>query len=228
MVLNPSIPLDIFLPPNDFSNVHILGTKDQNGFNAGMFFIRAHKWSINLLASTMALDGTNTEVAAGFAEQTALYLMFNETIRHEHVLYQPRKWFNTYEFSFAYEGEPGNLFVHFVGLQEDRWGRMVKWLEILDSPEQEQWNIPLAQTKYPEDIEDFWSTVRDGKAAMAVELGHEKLSAAGLPENVRAAHDRLEYMLWSETDQPEAVRNATKELRTVVMKSPGFAKAAAS
>jgi galactosyl transferase GMA12/MNN10 family len=219
-VVNPAIPLDIFLPPNDFPDTHILVTKDQNGFNAGMLLLRVHKWSINLLADAMALR-QDPEVMEGFAEQTALYILFNHTENREHVLFQPRKWFNTYEFHFAYEGAPGDLFVHFVGLAEDRFQHMEKWLGILEGPERQQWEIPLEQTTYPSEIASFWTVMRDGKETVK----SQGLNSSSLSESLREARDHLELVLWSESDQPDTVRNATNTLRNAIADTPGFAAA---
>ena len=224
MVVNPAIPLETFIPPDDFSDVHVLASKDQNGFNAGMFFIRAHKWSISLLANAMTLEGLHPEVIAGFAEQTALYIMFNETTKRDHVLFQPRKWFNTYEWSFAYEGQPGDLYVHFVGLLEDRWSRMIRWLDILEGMGQRDWEIPLEHTKYPAEINDFWSTLRAAKSTVA-DLRHKVSIPFGLPSSVQEACDRLELVLWSETDQLETLRNATEQLETAIKNTPGLTSA---
>jgi lipopolysaccharide biosynthesis glycosyltransferase len=197
----------------------MIGNKDQNGFNAGMFLIRAHEWSISLLANAMSLKGHHPEVMVGFAEQTALYLQFNQTEYRKHVLYQPRRWFNTYEFDFAYEGSPGDMFVHFVGLFEKRWERMVKWLDVLEGPGQKEWEIPLEHTKYPHEIDEFWSVVRQGRQALA-----EARNKASLwPENILQAIERLETVLWSETDQTAKVRNATEALRTEIKDTTGLA-----
>lgn len=224
MVVNPAIPLEIFLPPDDFPDMHLLATKDQNGFNAGMFFIRAHKWSVNLLASAMTLEGVHPDVIAGFAEQTALYVKFNESANGYHVLYQPRLWFNTYEWSFAYEGKTGDLFVHFVGLQEDRWARMARWLDILEGPEQEQWEVPLNETRYAHEIDEYWSLLRDGKEAVE-KLSQKPAQPTVLPEGVKEIYEHLLEVLWSETDQPDTVRNVTKELREATRNMPGFVTA---
>ena len=223
-VVNPELPLDIFLPPDDFSNVHLMASKDQNGFNAGMFFIRAHEWSINLLATAMAMKDHSDEVAKGFAEQTALYIAFNRTENREHVLYQPRLWFNTYEWSFAYEGSPGDMFVHFVGLFEDRWERMKNWLNILEGTEQEKWKVPLEQTKYPTEIDAFWVALRRGRDALQ-QLREKVSNTPTLPSGVTDAAEHLQQVLLHETDQIDTLRNATEALSTVIGKTPGLAHA---
>lgn len=225
-MVNPAIPLEIFLPPDDYSNIHVLGSKDQNGFNAGMFLIRVHKWSINLMANTMALEHNNEEVAKGFAEQTALYILFNQTENRPHILFQPRKWYNTYEFHFAYEGKPGDLFVHFVGLESDRWEHMRTWLEILEGPKKEEWEIPLLETDYEDRIHEYWTTLRHGRDAVR-QVRERVADVDSLTGNVKESLEHLETVLWTETDQLDTVRNATEWIREAVHNEPGFATAGA-
>ena len=39
-----------FLPRDDsFSNINIVGAKDWNSFNSGVFLIRVNEWSVKLL-----------------------------------------------------------------------------------------------------------------------------------------------------------------------------------
>lgn len=219
-VVNPAIPLDIFLPPSDYADIRLLATKDQNGFNAGMLLLKVHKWSIKLLADALILQTGNEEVAKGFAEQTALYILLNQTENQPHVLYQPRKWFNTYEFHHGYEGSTGDMYVHFVGLSEDRWSHMQKWLDVLEGPEQQQWEQALNETDYPERIDEFWTTLRHGRDAVR-QVKARLSDTEMMSEAVKNSLRRLQTVLWSETDQLKAVRQATQELREVIHDEAG-------
>ena len=49
------------------------------------------------------------------------------------LIYIPRMLINAYEFHYGYEGEKGNLLVHFPGLEKDRWPHMAKWLDIIEA-----------------------------------------------------------------------------------------------
>ena len=41
--MNPNVPWSTFLPPaNSFSDIHIVGAKDWNSFNPGVFLIRVN------------------------------------------------------------------------------------------------------------------------------------------------------------------------------------------
>jgi lipopolysaccharide biosynthesis glycosyltransferase len=214
-VVNPSLPLDIFLPPEDYPEIHFLATKDQNGFNAGMLMMKVHKWSLKLLADALNLQTGNEDVEKLFAEQTALYVLFNQTENQHHVLYQPRPWFNTYEFHHDYEGTRGYMFVHFVGLLEERWTHMQKWLDVLEGPRQTEWEVELKDTHYPDTIEKFWTMIRHGRDAVRqVKMRYPDMET--MPEPIRGSLERLQTVLWCETDQIDAVRSATQDLRDAV------------
>ena len=149
----------MFLPPDDgsYDHIHFIGTKDGAGLNTGVFFLRVHEWSVRMLVKTTGFPLFRPEIDLGrSADQQAMAILFNETGFRENVLFQPRIWYNTYEFSGGYEGEKGRLLVHFPGLEQERWAHMEKWLGIVaDTPE--EWEADLADTMYPAEIETFWS-----------------------------------------------------------------------
>jgi hypothetical protein len=68
------------------------------------------------------------------ADQLATGTVANETKFWEGTLFQPRIWYNTYEFRHGYEGKMGRMLVQFPGLEEDRWIHMQKWLGIVEGP----------------------------------------------------------------------------------------------
>lgn len=210
-VVNPALPLSIFLPPEALPEIHLLASKDQSGFNAGMFFIKINDWSIRTLTRAMTYDWHKPDIDLSFLEQTSLYHEMNHTANRPHVLYQPRKWYNTYEFHHAYEGEKGYMLVHFPGLEDDRWAHMSKWLNILEGSGQAEWEIPLEETHYPKEIAAFWSMIDACKQTLA--QGKKQLGNAGdQDENLKVAVERLETVLWSETDQMEAMKQAAAEV----------------
>ncbi|KAK4942636.1 hypothetical protein LTR10_017583 [Elasticomyces elasticus] len=166
IVVNPALSLDIFLPPKDFSNVHVLATKDMNGLNAGVFFLRVHHWSIQMIIKAISIPQHLPHFGLGYLEQTALYKTFNDTEFRESVIYEPRIWFNTYEFHHAYEGKHGDFQVHMPGLGKDRWPHMEKWLNITSGPEQAEWELPVEETRYPKETKVYWNTLRYVRAVL--------------------------------------------------------------
>lgn len=193
VLINPSIPLSLFLPPQHaFPNAMYIGNKDHNGLNTGTFFLRVHPWSVKMLTKTMAFPLIHPETDLHTSvDQEAMKIIFRGdspedanspevgTSRGE-VLYQPRVWYNTYEFHHGYEGRPGNLLVHFPGLEDDRWKHMSDWLDVLET-KQADWDIPLRNTSYPQDVGAYWEMLSQGMSAL----------------------QQAEELLWSQTKKVE-------------------------
>jgi hypothetical protein len=79
-----------------------------------------------------------------------------QTAGYPGIVWMPRTWFNAYELETGFEGEAGNMLVHFAGLAETRLSHMSKWLDELEqSPA--KWEIPLRQTFYENAISEYWS-----------------------------------------------------------------------
>ena len=211
-IINPEIPVEIFLPPADFSDVHFLTSKDQNGLNTGIFFVRVHPWSVNMFTKTLGYPIFNPDVDLGYsADQTAMALIFNETENQPHVMYQPRKWYNTYQFHHGYEGSPGYLLVHFPGLEDDRWNQMGAWLSALDDPrEAMKWSMPVEDTHYPREIEGFWVSVQ--RSHELVELAKQKLEQNIGDLALSAAIEDLKFAISFETDQLHLIEQAIEEV----------------
>ena len=214
-VVNPALPLDIFLPPGDFDDIHLLASQDGSGFNAGMFFIRCHSWSVNLLANALTFRNYRPEINLDFAEQTTLWIGMNETANRPHVLWQPRIWFNAYQWHHGFEGDVGAMFVHFPGLESDRWNHMSHWLDILEGDEQKEWEIELKETKYPKQIDEFWRALRIGRQTL--DVVHDNINdMRNAPESVRVAIRSLEYIMDAETDKVDGVMRAVKNVKDAI------------
>lgn len=244
IIINPKVPAEIFLPPADgsYDHIHFIGTKDEQGLNTGIFFLRVHQWSVRMLAKTVAMPLYRSELDLGrSADQNAMAILFNETEFRANVLYQPRIWYNTYEFKHGYEGSKGRLLVHFPGFEEDRWPHMEAWLKVV-ATQPEDWTQDLRETPYPTEIETFWSEL--GQARDVLRQGHEFLARhqqeqeakqrqdeeakkqrqqqqdqgksetenatppVEQPPEVVQAIQRLSFVIETETDRLEAVREA--------------------
>lgn len=145
-------------------------------------------------------------------DQLAMAYIFNETAFSDAILYQPRVWYNTYEWHHAYEGKRGNLLVHFPGLEDDRWPHMDKWLDVVErSPA--AWEVPLEQTFYPNETFAFWSTLREARATLkeAQQFGEER--EWQVSEWIREGVDKLKAVLAYETDNLDVVREASAALK---------------
>lgn len=215
MVLNPQIPLEIFLPPDDFKDKGILATRDQDGVNSAVFFIRVHPSSVKLLIEVLAIPqnefGQEGQLGRDAARRAFEKILRSDTYR-DSVLYQPRKWYNAYQNSVSdSEAEKGDLFVHFHGLGGDKWGAMASRIASYDELRRD-WNLPLEQTKYEKKVAEFWSRIREAKTLLW-ETREQAQDA-----NVDPAYRRLQYATTYETDDADAMDRAISSLRQVAGK----------
>lgn len=233
IIINPKIPLDIFLPPKEYSNIHFLGNKDHNGLNTGVFFLRVHEWSVRMLASVIAYPTAHPDHDLGCsADQQAMAIKFNETETAASVLYQPRIWYNTYEFRHGYEGSKGRLLVHFPGLEADRWPHMASWLDRIEKRPRE-WEQDLAHTMYPADVGAFWDELVRARSALirahdlhtqqqqqTPQAAQGQAAESKIYERIGQAAGHLDYVVKTESDRLEAVKEAREALEAVMHKQP--------
>lgn len=220
IVVNPALSLDIFLPPKDFRDVHVLATKDMNGLNAGIFFIHVHHWSIQMIIKAISIPQHRPDIGLGFLEQTALYRTFNDTEFRESVIYQPRIWFNTYEFHHAYEGKRGDFLVHMPGLEKDRWPHMEKWLDIINGPEQAEWEVPFEETRYRKEIPKYWNTLRYVRAVLKY-ADYQAKGEESLAENIVEAVEDLRVTFLYASDALKKLTEKAEKVQTMFEEREG-------
>lgn len=220
ILINPSVPLESFLPPTDFEHIHFIGNKDQNGLNTGTFFLHVHEWSVKMLTKAMAFPMFKPEIDLHVSvDQEAMQHIFNETEFARNVLFQPRIWYNTYEFHHGYEGKKGRLLVHFPGLEEDRWSHMSNWLSIVENYPGE-WDVPYEQTMYPKEMKEYWTALR--KAVEVRDRGEAVVREQGERPDpaLSEAVNELSHAILFEADSPTAVSDATKTLDKSLLNFP--------
>ena len=211
IILNTALNPEIFLPPSDFDHVNFLVTKDLEGMNTGIFFLRVCEWSVRFMVKTIAYPLFQPEVDLGRnADQEVMARLASEKDFRSHTLYQPRAWYNAYQLKqqFGYEGSPGSLLVHFPGLEEERLSAMEKWLYVVEGPQATEWTIPLNQTEYPAQISDFWNEVRKAKETMYSAEGFT-FGLKNVSPVLTSAISRLGDILQNGTGDTKAVVEAT-------------------
>ena len=215
IIINEEIPVEIFLPPTDFHHIHFLVTKDENGLNSGVFFLRVDQRSVALTTKVLGFPIFRPEVDLGFsADQQAMALVLQEPQFLRHTVWQPRLWYNTYQRSSGYEGKRGNLLVHFPGL-EDRWTQMSTWLNLVSHPKVVEWHAPLGQTTYPADVDRFWSLLRriNTTLEMIEDVREQKDDTGGAA--AKAAED-LESIAAQNADSLDTMETATEAIRAAM------------
>ncbi|RLL95655.1 hypothetical protein CFD26_103412 [Aspergillus turcosus] len=174
VLMNPDMPLETFLPPPEFPDAHLLVSRDWNGLNSGVFFLRVHPWSVELLSAAIAYPVVKPNVELLWFEQSAIInvLAENEYFGRS-VVYCPLRWFNAYmrhpnaidinfDTPLHLQVQPGDLLVHFPGTPRVNLTRtLTPYLKIAESHSND-WAVPLEKTRYIEETKRFWEQLRSG------------------------------------------------------------------
>jgi len=103
-IINPAVPLDVFLPPRDLAyspqtEPYILGNSDLNGFNSGVFFIKANMWSVNLLSRILLDPVLLQETPHVYNDQSSMsrLLLSERNGAALHFWQIPQHWLNEYD-----------------------------------------------------------------------------------------------------------------------------------
>jgi hypothetical protein len=72
ILMNPRIPLSVFLPPKGFEHINLLVTRDRNGLNNGVFFVRVHASSFKLFASALSIREYMPGLELKYTEQSGM------------------------------------------------------------------------------------------------------------------------------------------------------------
>ncbi|KIW45298.1 uncharacterized protein PV06_03696 [Exophiala oligosperma] len=176
VLMNPKIPLEIFLPPEDkWGHIHALVTNDHRGLNNGVFFLRVHEWSVWLMTATLGLEIYEPDTELEFGDQSAMGIWVLEERFRANIMHVPQRWFNAYAGNrgetnglFADPLAPqskvhansikeGDLLVHHAGHKSLRAQRMAPWMDVAEQ-HLPQWELELEETTYQQEIADFWKT----------------------------------------------------------------------
>jgi len=113
LIVNPNIKLETFLPPLINDEIHLIISKDDNGLNAGIFFLRVHTWSLSFMMRSSVYTYYNKPRLLFYSDQASMnnVLVENESDK-EHYILVPQKWFNMY----LNKVEPGYFLIHFAGI----------------------------------------------------------------------------------------------------------------
>lgn len=162
VVMNPNIPLDIFLPPQErFASINLLISNDFNGLNAGVFLLKINSWTVEFLSAIISYRYYKYGKLF-FAEQTAIDELLRDDKWRYNALRVPQQWFNAYlpdgdaeTGSWAsHQARRGDFQIHFAGVA-DRERKMEAWIERAERREPE-WVVSLEETTLVSEIGAFW------------------------------------------------------------------------
>ncbi|MCJ1289663.1 hypothetical protein MMC34_001196 [Xylographa carneopallida] len=165
VLLNPLVPLTLFLPPASHPHVHLLLSADPHGLNNGVFVLCVHAWSIALLAAVLAHPTYRPEAPLPYRDQSALSLLLlngSAAAYGAHFLTVPQRWFNTYAselddaWTHAFQVRRGDLLVHFAGCPKGQRDRVIgPWLERAERGAPE-WVVDVGESSLKGEVERFW------------------------------------------------------------------------
>ena len=161
IILNPNIPLNIFLPPAEFSHLHLLVTADPHGLNNGVFFIKVHPWSVELLSAVVAYRMYRPYAELQYRDQSALVSVLEERHFKKNYSLLPQRWINAIwieggdETTKSFQVQPGHLLVHFPG-HPQRDEIMKKYLDRVDR-HMKEWELDYKSTNYSAEINEYWA-----------------------------------------------------------------------
>lgn len=162
LVINPLIPVEAFLPPQNLEGINLLVTEDWNGLNNGVFLLRVSAWSVNFLTNILAYPSYKPDEDLPFTEQSAMERTIQDPRYASACIYVPPRWFNSYprgedESWTKYHVERGDMMLHFAGVGDRP--RMIRAFYNHVASEREKWEIPVGKTLLPQEIGDFWKNV---------------------------------------------------------------------
>ncbi|KHN96575.1 uncharacterized protein MAM_05518 [Metarhizium album ARSEF 1941] len=232
VVLNPEIPVEIFLPPRDMADIHVVATRDWDGLTAGVFFVHVHPWSVTMFREAVGYPQYNQGADPGYdADQEAIARLFAMTTGGpdgtgyaDGVVYIPRPFLNAHELGGGSETDKGCFLVHFPGTEDLRWPLMARYLRTVETTPSE-WEMPLAETAYAKKTNLFWSQVREARAALGrsdrirPSLDDMTTGTAQDVNDEKKASELLKDTLREQADDVQLMRerlDALHRLRTVL------------
>lgn len=181
IMLNPYVPLEIFLPPSpQFDDIHLLVTNDWNGLNNGVFPVRVNQWAVELFSAIISSRYYDPDQDLTFRDQSAMNKLLKDKKFAVHTVDAPQRWFNAYqgehnETLAPYQVRRGDFLVHFAGVI-NRDERILFWL---DRAEQHlpDWEMEVQHTSYPAEVKDFWNQKASERAAKQAEVAEARRKA---------------------------------------------------
>lgn len=220
--MNPEIPWSVFLPPPDITDIHVLGTQDEHGFNAGMLMLRVDLWTVQALSEVLALRALLPDVKLDFYDQSAIDWVCSRPGYEDHFLFQPRHWWNRY-FWTPDGQDAGELVLHFAGIGTSGGGgsetkeRVMR--DHLRKAEQEpqNWTRELSKTPYEKETREFWDAVRNARTVL--KKGEDSLKDDSNGQNAEAVEATLKKLhgtLRRQADQVQGLIGNTTQLEKLL------------
>lgn len=188
VILNPHIPIELFLPPPgpEFEDIHLIYSSDWNGLNNGIFPVRVNSWAVQLFSAITSYRHYRPDGNLQFRDQSAMDAVLHEPGFVNNIVEAPQRWFNAYQGEHNETLAPnqirrGDFLVHFAGVP-DREERMDYWLNRAEQ-HLDDWEIPVKSTSYPQEVNDFWAEQRALRREHKESLAAARLKAKEVMTN---------------------------------------------
>lgn len=184
IMLNPYVPIEIFLPPSpEFDDINLLVTHDWNGLNNGVFPVRVCQWSVDLFSAIVAFRHFRPETVLTFRDQSAMDMLLHEKKFAAHTVEAPQRWFNAYqgehnETLAPFQVRRGDFLVHFAGVG-NRDERILYWLDRAEK-HLPDWEMEVQHTTYPTEVRDFWAGKADERKSRLIQAAETRRKASEL------------------------------------------------
>ncbi|KAI5358868.1 putative Heat shock protein 70kD domain superfamily [Septoria linicola] len=219
VLLNPHIPIDVFLPPpgGEFDDIHLVYSNDWNGLNNGVFPVRVNQWAVQLFSAIVSFRHYRPNDPLTFRDQSAMDILLHEPAFAPHIVQAPQRWFNAYqgehnETLAPFQLRRGDFLVHFAGVG-NREERMIHWLNRAEQ-HLDDWEVPLKSTSYPQEARDFWSEQSSFRRAKSEAAASQRLKIQDLLTKVQ---QRLtDYGDRLGPDHKDAIEKQTTDLQTLL------------
>lgn len=171
-----------------------------------------------MLADAQALPSLRPEITINWADQGAMVESFSRPQFREAVVFQPLHWYNEFQRRERKVGvepnvRPGDMLIHFAGLAKIKKEYMGAWLDRVENTP-DQWTVPLENTTYLSDVQEFWDTY--GKAKHILERANNTLSFtlrdSEFRQPVVKAFEDLQNMMWGTAGDIEGMKSHTEHL----------------
>lgn len=188
IILNKRIPLEVFLPPATFDDINLLVGHDWNGLNNGVYPIRVHPWSVELLTTILSFPIYKPDEALPLRDQSAMATILTQPRFKRHTAVVPMHWFNGYHRVINASAEDmmakkGDLLVHLAGVP-DRFAVMEEWLRKVEDGEQ-GFEVEFEKTGLREEIRGFWKDFEEERKRAEGEIEALRVEVEGLEREFR-------------------------------------------
>lgn len=179
--------------------------------------MRVHEWNVQLLTDVAAVPRLRPDLELyGQPDQNAMKYLFREPGRRDTVLYQPKHWYNAYHSGKDNETEiregQGELLVHFAGFYGNRTAAMEEWFDKIET-EPDKHAIPMEKTHIKEEVDEYWSTLREGKVLLQdMRLKIEKENTTTQFKAFEKLQNAVSWYPWDKKRFGEARREAQTAL----------------